>query len=87
MKAITKGNKLSSVKYICLRDEGEQLTLREDGEPAQVGSGPSLFPLVKSAMSTNITGTDDTKMKLGFSRQWKTSCPERGFLAKSQTPS
>lgn len=41
VKAIAKGRELSSVWYICLRDQGKQLALREDGEPAQVGSEPN----------------------------------------------
>lgn len=41
VKAIAKGRELSSVQYICLRDQGEQLALREAGEPAQVGSEPN----------------------------------------------
>lgn len=41
VKAIAKGRKLSSVQYICLRDQGEQLALRETGDPAQVGSEPN----------------------------------------------
>ena len=56
VKAIAKGIELSSVQYICLRDQGEQLALREDGGPTQVRSGPNLFPLVKSATSTKMTG-------------------------------
>ena len=56
MKAIAKGGELSSVRYVCLKDQGEQPALREDGEPAEMGSGPNLFPLVKSATSTKMTG-------------------------------
>lgn len=56
VKAIAKGSELGSVRYICLRNQGEQLALREDGEPAQVRSGPNLFPLVKSATSTKMSG-------------------------------
>lgn len=56
VKAIAKGSELSSVQCICLRDQGKQLAAREGGEPAYVGSGPNLFPLVKSEMSTKMTG-------------------------------
>lgn len=41
VKAIAKGRELSCVQYFCLRDQGEQLALREDGEPAQAGSEPN----------------------------------------------
>lgn len=82
-KAIAKGSELGSVQYFCLRDQGEQLALREDGEPAQVRSGPDLFPSCEVSYGRQndrqSSLTDDTKTKLSFSRQWKTSCPGRGF--------
>lgn len=89
VKAIAEGGELSSVRCICLRVQGEQFAVREDGEPAQMGSGPNLLPLMKSAMSTKMSGSvlspRTLKLSQAFLDSGELTAPGGTFLC-SQEP-